>query len=230
MYRRVLLKLSGEALSGNAEYTVDPDKCKALAGQLKRLQEAGVQIGVVIGGGNIFRGSQGVALGMARVPADHIGMLATVINGISLQQTLDQLGAPARIMSALGATEVVEALDWKRSLRLLDQGVIVVFAGGTGNPFFTTDTNAALRAAQIEADVLLKGTKVDGVYDKDPLQYNDAVRFDKITYLKALELGVQVMDATAISMCQENQIPIKVFSLSSLWEGVMDENHGTLVS
>lgn len=230
MYRRVLLKLSGEALSGDDKYTVDPDKCKALAGQLKKLQDAGVQIGVVIGGGNIFRGAQGVALGMARVPADHIGMLATVINGISLQQTLDQMGAPVRIMSALGPTEVVEALDWKRSLRLLDQGVIVVFAGGTGNPFFTTDTNAALRAAQIEAEVLLKGTKVDGVYDKDPMKYKDAVRFDKLGYLKALELGVKVMDATAISMCQENQIPIKVFSLDSLWEGVMNENHGTLVS
>lgn len=167
---------------------------------------------------------------MARVPADHIGMLATVINGISLQQMLDQMGAPARIMSALGPTEVVEAFDWKRSLRLLDRGVIVVFAGGTGNPFFTTDTNAALRAAQVEADVLLKGTKVDGVYDKDPMKHKDAVRFDQLGYLKALELGVKVMDATAISMCQENQIPIKVFSLDSLWEGVMNENHGTLVS
>jgi uridylate kinase len=228
--RRVLLKLSGEALSGTNGYTVDPEKCLHLAEQLKRLQEAGVQIGVVIGGGNIFRGSQGVALGMARVPADHIGMLATVINGISLQQTLHQIGASARIMSALGPTEVVEALDWKRSLRLLDQGTIVVFAGGTGNPYFTTDTNAALRAAQIQAEVLLKGTKVDGVYDKDPLKYSDAIRFDRLSYQKALELGVEVMDQTAISMCRENQIPIKVFSLSSLWEGVMDETYGTLVS
>lgn len=230
LYRRILLKLSGEALASPQGYGVDPAACFNLAMSLKKMQEVQLQIAVVIGGGNIFRGQQGVEIGMERPVADHIGMLATIINAISLQQGLEQVGSSALVMSALGATEIVERFEWRRALRLLNEGQILIFAGGTGHPFFTTDTNAAMRAAEIKADVLLKGTKVDGVYNADPFLDKNAIRFDHLTYQEALEKQLKVMDATAISMCQENAIPIKVVSLSSLWEGIVDPKVGTLVS
>jgi uridylate kinase len=226
-YKRVLIKLSGEVMGGAAGVGVDAQACTELATSLKRLQDAGVEVGVVIGGGNIFRGAK--AIGMQRVPADHAGMLATIVNGIILQQTLHNLKARCHVMSALGATEVVEAYEWRRALHYLHEGNLVIFAGGTGNPHFTTDSCAALRAAEIEAEVLLKATKVDGVYDKDPVSHPDARRLPKLTYQEALEQELEVMDATAFALCRENRIPIKVFNFRSLWEGATNPEFGSLI-
>lgn len=229
-YRRILLKLSGEALMGSQGYGIDPETILSISSKIQAVRKKKVEIGLVVGGGNIFRGIQGLASGLDRVPADHMGMLATVINGIALQQSLEGLGVRARVMSALGATDVVEAYSWERALHYLKEGIVVIFVGGTGSPFFTTDTCASLRAAQIHADILLKATKVDGVYDKDPMKHSDAKRYETISYQEVIEKNLQVMDITAISMCREYQIPVKVFKIEELVDAVKRPTLGTLVS
>ncbi len=201
----------------------------AMCQDLSQLRETGMQIGVVIGGGNILRGVAAEQAGMDRVHGDHIGMIATIINGIVLQQSLSKLGCPSRVMSALGETDVVEAFHHERALAYLEEGKIIFFVGGTGNPFFTTDTCAALRAAQIGADVLLKATKVDGVYDRDPNKDPSAKRFEKLSYREFLDLNLKVMDGAAVSMCRENRIPIKVFSTQSLQRAVSERAFGTSI-
>ncbi|MCC6127870.1 MAG: UMP kinase [Chlamydiae bacterium] len=231
-YRRVLLKLSGEALLGSQPYGIDPDACNKIALSVKELCEIGVQVGVVIGGGNIFRGVKGVAAGMDRTPADHVGMLATLINGISLQQAFEQVHCESRIMTAIACPVMAEPYSWKDALKYLDKGVVLIFVGGTGNPYFTTDTAAALRALEIRAEVLFKATKVDGIYDKDPLKHRDAVKFEVVSYSKMLEDNLKVMDATAVALCRENAIPIRVFNVFSdqaLIKAVCNQTAGTLV-
>jgi uridylate kinase len=215
---------------GSQPSGIDSQTCDAISKLLKKLHDLSVGIGVVIGGGNIFRGLQGASNGMERSHADHIGMLATIINGITLQQALQKLGCPAKVVSALGGSEIVEAYTWHKTQEYLQNGYVVIFVGGTGNPYFTTDTNAALRAAQIRAEVLLKATKVDGIYDKDPIKHPDAVRFARISHQEVLAKGLKVMDPSAVSICLENQIPIKVFSTFSLLEAVTQPDFGTLVT
>src|SRR3990167_584900 len=212
-YKRILLKLSGEALMGSQKYGVDPEVCAKIAVSVQELIQLGVQVGLVVGGGNIFRGMKGVAGGMERTPADHIGMLATIINGISLQQVFEKIHCESRIMSAISCDVMAEPCSWKNALKYLDKGIVLIFVGGTGNPYFTTDTAAALRALEIQADVLMKATKVDGIYNKDPLKYPDSVKFDRVSYSEVLANQLQVMDPTAIALCRENQTPIRVFNV-----------------
>ncbi len=212
-YKRILLKLSGEALMGDQKFGVDPDACNKIATQVQELCQLGVQVGVVIGGGNIFRGVNAVKSGMERTPADHIGMLATLINGIALQQAFERIHCESRIMSAIACDVMAESYSWKDALKYLDKGIVLIFVGGTGNPYFTTDSAAALRALEIQAEVLIKATKVDGIYDKDPIKYPDAVKFDKVSYSEVLANQLQVMDPTAIALCRENKTPICVFNV-----------------
>ena len=229
-YKRILLKLSGEALMGSQKFGVDPDASLQIAQSVHELAKMGVQVGIVIGGGNIFRGVKGTHQGMARTPADHIGMLATLINGISLQQAFELIGCDSRIMSAIACDVMAESYNWKNALKYLDQGIVLIFAGGTGNPYFTTDSAAALRAFEIRADVLMKATKVDGIYDKDPMKYPDAKKKDRYTYEEVLRL--QVMDAAAVALCHENQMPIRVFNIfgeHALRKAMTDLRVGTLV-
>ena len=217
---------------GEERFGVDPDACYKIASQVQELSELGVQVGVVIGGGNIFRGAAAVKAGMERTPADHIGMLATLINGISLQQAFEKLGCESRIMSAIACDVMAESYSWKNALKYLQKGIILIFVGGTGNPYFTTDSAAALRALEIQAEIVMKGTKVDGIYNKDPLQYSDAKKFNRVSYNEVLASHFQVMDATAIALCRENRIPIRVFNLFSdhaLRKAVCNEPVGTLV-
>ncbi len=215
-YHRLLLKLSGESLKGDQEFGLSPQACTHIAQSIKEIHDLGVEIGIVIGGGNIFRGAQAKEFGFERTPADHIGMLATAINGITLQQTLNGLGCSSRVMSARHFDSVIETYNWKQAILALESREVVIFVGGTGNPYFTTDTAAALRASEIKADILLKATKVDGVYNLDPLEYPDkATKYDELTYREALMNHLQVMDATAIALCRENGIPICVFDLFS---------------
>jgi uridylate kinase len=231
-YKRILLKLSGEALMGEHKYGVDPATCEKIATQVKELSSLGVQVGVVIGGGNIFRGVEAVKAGMGRTPADHIGMLATLINGIALQQAFEKVQCESRIMSAITCDVMAESYSWKDALKYLDKGIVLIFVGGTGNPYFTTDSAAALRALEINAQILLKATKVDGIYDKDPLKYPDAVKFDQVSYSEVLANQLQVMDPTAIALCRENKTPIRVFNVfkdHALKKAVCDEGVGTLV-
>jgi len=231
-YKRILLKLSGEALMGEQKFGVDPDACDQIAVQVKELCALGVQVGVVIGGGNIFRGVKAVKSGMERTPADHIGMLATLINGISLQQAFERICCESRIMSAISCDVMAESYSWKDALKYLDRGLVLIFVGGTGNPYFTTDSAAALRALEIHAEILLKATKVDGIYDKDPLKYPDAVKFNRVSYSEVLANQLQVMDPTAIALCRENKTPIRVFNVfgaHALKRAVCDEAIGTLV-
>lgn len=228
-YKRILLKLSGEALLGGQKFGVDSEACRKIALAVKELAELGVQIGIVIGGGNIFRGIKAEEAGMERTPADQIGMLATLINGLSLQQAFEQIHCKSRVLSAIACDRIVETYTWEAALKYLDQGTIVIFVGGTGNPYFTTDSAAALRALEIKADVLMKATKVDGIYNKDPIKYPDAVKFDHLTYTEVLEKQLQVMDAAAIALCRENGLPIRVFSDRSLKSAVFNEPVGTLV-
>lgn len=231
-YRRILIKLSGEALLGEQPYGIDPEACYKIASSIKELCEIGVQVGVVIGGGNIFRGVKGVAAGMDRTPADHVGMLATLINGISLQQAFERVHCESRIMTAIACPVMAEPYSWKDALKYLDKGIVLIFVGGTGNPYFTTDSAAALRALEIRAEVLMKATKVDGIYDKDPLKHDDAVKFEKMSYSDVLAKNLKVMDATAVALCRENEIPIRVFNLFSdhaLMKAVCNEGAGTLV-
>jgi uridylate kinase len=213
VYRRVLLKLSGEALMGGRSFGIDPDIVQAIAAEIRDVVKLGVQIGVVVGGGNIFRGVEGSARGMERTQADNMGMLATVINSLAIQSVLERLGVRCRVQTAIEMREVAEPYIRRRATRHLEKGRVVIFAAGTGNPYFTTDTAAALRAAEIQADVILKATKVDGVYNKDPMKHADATMYKKISYTETLAKNLKVMDATAISLCRENNIPIRVFNI-----------------
>jgi uridylate kinase len=212
-YRRVLLKLSGEALMGDESYGLDPIVVQRVAAEIKSVHALGVQIAAVIGGGNIFRGIAGAAAGMERATADYMGMLATVINSLAMQSALERLGVPTRVQSAIGMQAVCEPYIRRRAIRHMEKGRVVIFAAGTGNPFFTTDTAAALRASETDCDALLKATKVDGVYSADPKKDASATRFDRLTYLDVLSRDLQVMDASAISLARENRIPILVFSI-----------------
>ncbi len=222
-FRRVLLKLSGETLMGSQPFGIYQEACMQVANDLSFFHRNGIQLGVVIGGGNIFRGMDLRMTGMPRTPADHMGMLATVLNGLALQQALMLREIPVCLMSALECPKVAEPYNWTKALQYLEEGSIVIFVGGTGNPYFTTDTAAALRASEIEADVLLKATKVDGIYNKDPLTHPDAVKYDTISYSQVLAEKLQVMDATAIALCRSSQIPIFVFNMRRLNEEPLEE-------
>ncbi|NPV03297.1 MAG: UMP kinase [Syntrophaceae bacterium] len=213
-YKRVLLKLSGEALMGGRSFGIDPAVVRNIAGEIRDAVRMGVEMGVVIGGGNIFRGVEGSARGMERTQADYMGMLATVINSLALQSVLESMGVKCRVQTAIEMREVAEPFIRRRASRHLEKGRVVIFAAGTGNPYFTTDTAAALRAAEIQADVILKATKVDGVYDKDPVKHAGAKMYKTISYTEALARDLRVMDATAISLCRENGIPIRVFNIA----------------
>jgi uridylate kinase len=214
VYKRVLLKLSGEALMGSRSFGIDPDIVQSIAAEIRDVVKLGVQIGVVVGGGNIFRGIEGSARGMERTQADNMGMLATVINSLAIQSVLERLGVQCRVQTAIEMREVAEPFIRRRATNHLEKGIVVIFAAGTGNPYFTTDTAAALRAAEIQAEVILKATKVDGVYDKDPMKHTDATMYKKISYTETLTKNLKVMDATAISLCRENNIPIRVFNIA----------------
>jgi uridylate kinase len=233
-YQRILLKLSGEALLGKLEYGVDPTVVAFVAEQVKAVTALGVQVGIVVGGGNIFRGmAAATATGMDRATADYIGMLATAMNGLALQDALERAGVPTRVMTAIDMNEVAEPYIRRRAVRHLEKGRVVVFVAGTGNPYFTTDTAAALRAVEIGAEVVLKATKVDGVYDKDPVKHPDAKRYPAITYGQVLVDGLRVLDAAAVSLCMENDLPIVVFDLDAhenILKAVRGEKVGTLIS
>jgi uridylate kinase len=213
-YRRALLKLSGEALIGEQGYGIDAKMLQYLADEISDVHRLGVELALVIGGGNIFRGSEAEARGIDRVTADNMGMLATVINGLSLQSALEQASIVTRVQTAFEMRAVAEPYIRRRALRHLEKGRVVLFSGGTGNPYFTTDTTAALRAAEIGADVVLKATKVDGIYDEDPVTHPEAVRLPRLTYLETLQRRLKVMDATAVSLCMDNQLPIVVFDIN----------------
>jgi uridylate kinase len=232
-YRRILLKLSGEALMGDQQFGVDPIVATRIASDVSELQGLGVQTAIVIGGGNIFRGLAASARGMDRATADYMGMLATVINALALQDALEQLNVNTRVVTAIEMREVAEPFIRRRAIRHLEKGRVVIFAAGTGNPYFTTDTAAALRAMEIKAEVILKGTKVDGIYTADPMIHADATKFESISYIKVLERGLKVMDATAISLCMDNKLPIVVFNLrqaGNIRRVIEGEPIGTTVS
>ena len=232
-YSRILVKLSGEALLGNGDYGIDPAVLKRIAGELQEIIQMGVQVAVVLGGGNIFRGAGLARAGMDRVAADHMGMLATVMNSLAMQDALESLGMYARVMSAIRINEVCEDYIRRRAVRHLEKGRVVIFAAGTGNPFFTTDTAAALRAIEINADILLKATKVNGVYSDDPLRNPDAVRYPRLSFDRVLTEKLNVMDATAIVMCRDNHLPLRVFNLNNsgdLTRIVRGEDVGTSVT
>jgi uridylate kinase len=212
-YKRVLLKLSGEALLGEASYGIDPDVLRSLARQIQPIVNSGIELAIVVGGGNIFRGISESADGMDRAQADYIGMLATVMNALALQEALERQGVYTRVMSAIEMQDVAEPYIRRRAIRHLEKGRVVIFAAGTGNPYFTTDTAAALRALEINADCIMKATKVDGVFDRDPKNHPDAVKFDELTYIEVLNRGLKVMDSTAISLAMDNGLPILVFNL-----------------
>ena len=231
-YKKILLKLSGEALMGDQEFGISSDVIASYAKQIKEIVDLGVEVSIVIGGGNIFRGISGAAQGVDRVTGDHMGMLATVINSLALQNSIEKLGVPTRVQTAIEMPKVAEPFIKRRAQRHLEKGRVVIFGAGTGNPYFTTDTAAALRAIEMETDVVIKATKVDGIYDKDPVKYPDAKKYQTVTYNEVLAKDLKVMDATAISLCRENKLPIIVFN--SLIEGnlkkvVMGEHIGTTV-
>jgi uridylate kinase len=231
-YRRVLLKLSGEVLAGGAPFGIDAERVKSLAQEVASVAAAGVQIGVVVGGGNIFRGVAAAARNMDRVTADHMGMLATVINSLALSDALEQIGLPTRVMSAIEMHQVAEPYIRRRAIRHMEKGRLVIFAAGTSNPYFSTDTAATLRALEIKAEVIAKATRVDGVYDKDPLKHTDAVRYSEISYLEVLSKALAVMDATAVAMCRDNKLPIIVFNLTTtgnIMRMSMGESVGTVI-
>jgi len=229
--RRVLLKISGEALMGNRGYGIDPAVIDSLAQQLRGVVGS-YELAIVVGGGNIFRGLAASANGMDRAPADYMGMLATVMNAVALHDGLIRAGIDARVMSAINIQEVAEPYIRGRAQRHLEKGRVVIFAAGTGNPYFTTDTTAALRALEIEADCVMKATRVDGIFDKDPLKYDDAMKYDEISFLDVLNKGLQVMDSTAISLCMDNDLPILVFNMETegnIKRALAGEDVGTLV-
>lgn len=232
-YRRILLKLGGEALAPASGYGIDPHEADKVAGQIRRLRDLGVEVALVIGAGNLWRGVDGLAHGMDRATADHMGMLATVMNALALADALRRAGLDPRVMTAIAMTAVAEPYIRGRAIRHMEKGRTIVLAAGTGNPFFTTDTAAALRAVEINADVLIKATKVDGIYDKDPKRYPDAKRYERLTYSEALVERIGVMDSTAFSLCMDNNMPIIVLNLwqeNSLEKVVLGEPVGTLVS
>ena len=232
IYKRILLKLSGEALMSDRDLEIDPGIVKQIADEIQAVQKSDVEVSIVVGGGNIFRGLSASARGMDRVAADHMGMLATMINSLALQDFLERDGVPTRVMSAIGLEAMAEPYIRRRALGHLTKGRVVIFAAGTGNPYFTTDTAAALRAIEIDADVILKGTKVDGVYNADPMEVKNAIKYDSITYAEVIEKELRVMDATAVTLCRENHIPIIVFKLletGNLRKIVFGENIGTIV-
>jgi uridylate kinase len=232
-YRRVLLKLSGEALMGEQSFGIDPAVASRIAKDVAEIHGLGVQVALVIGGGNIFRGVAASARGMDRATADYMGMLATCINGLALQDALEHEGVTTRTLTAIEMRAIAEPFIRRRAVRHLEKGRVVIFAAGTGNPYFTTDTAAALRAMEIRADVIMKATKVDGIYTADPVKHPEATRFDSISYLNVLERGLQVMDATAISLCMDNKMPIIVFNLRTpghLKRAVLGERIGSLVT
>jgi uridylate kinase len=231
-YKRILLKLSGEALAGQASFGIDADRVKSLGREVADVAAVGIQVGVVVGGGNIFRGVAAAARNMDRVTGDHMGMLATVINSLALSDALEQMGIPTRVMSAIEMHQVAEPYIRRRAIRHLEKGRIVIFAAGTSNPYFSTDTAATLRALEIKADVIAKATRVDGVYDKDPLKFPDAVKYDEISYLEVLSRALGVMDATSIAMCRDNKLPILVFNLNTtgnIMRMSMGEPVGTVI-
>jgi uridylate kinase len=231
-YQRILLKLSGEALAGGADFGINGDRVKELAREVADVAAAGVQVGLVVGGGNIFRGVAAAAQKMDRVTADHMGMLATVINSLAVSDALEQMGTPTRVMSAIEMHQVAEPYIRRRAIRHLEKGRIVIFAAGTSNPYFSTDTAATLRALEIKAQVIAKATRVDGVYDRDPLKFPEAVKYPEITYLEVLSKGLGVMDATSIAMCRDNRLPIIVFNLNTtgnIMRMSMGEPVGTVI-
>ncbi len=234
-YQRVLLKISGEMLMEGQPFGVNALACQALAEAIKNFKTQGFEVGLVVGGGNIFRGVNLSAIGMQRSPADQMGMLATLINGIALQQALQSVGCTARVLSALECPRVAETYTWRAAMQYLAGGEVVIFVGGTGNPYFTTDTAAALRASEIQANILLKATKVDGIYNKDPVKHSDAVKYPTLTYSQMLAEKLEVMDATSVALCRSNAIPILVFNMHLLKAGKVAEvlanpQLGTLVS
>jgi len=232
VYRRILLKLSGEVLAGEQDFGIDPTKATQLANEIKSIHEMGVDIILIIGGGNIFRGLQAASKGMDRVTGDYLGMLATIMNAISLQDALEKNNVETRTLSAITVSQISEPYIRRRALRHLDKGRIVIVAGGTGNPYFTTDTAAALRATELKAQVLLKGTKVDGVFDKDPVVHSDAVRYNNVSFTDVLGKNLRVMDLTAITLCKENALPICVFNINNkgdLKRIVEGKNIGTTI-
>ncbi|MGB6151251.1 MAG: UMP kinase, partial [Pricia sp.] len=232
-YKRILLKLSGEALMGEKQYGIDSKRLAEYADEIKEVSDKGIEIAIVIGGGNIFRGVAGAATGMDRVQGDHMGMLATVINGLALQSALETSGVQTRLQSAIQINEVAEPFIRRRAMRHLEKGRVVIFGGGTGNPYFTTDSAAVLRAIEIEADVILKGTRVDGIYTSDPEKDKNATKFDTISFADVLLKGLKVMDTTAFTLSQENELPIVVFDMNkrgNLMKLVEGENIGTVVN
>jgi uridylate kinase len=231
-YQRIVLKLSGEALAGGGTFGVDPERVKALAAEIAEVARTGIQIGLVVGGGNFFRGVAAAAMNMDRVAADHMGMLATVINALALQDALEKADVPTRVMTAIQMHQVAEPYIRRRAIRHFDKGRIVIFAAGTSNPYFSTDTAATLRALEIHADVIAKGTRVEGVYDKDPLRHPDAVLYSEVSYHEVLSKALRVMDASAVAMCRDNRLPVVVFNLNvfgNIMRMSMGEPIGTLI-
>ena len=232
VFSRVLLKLSGEVLANKYGFGIDPEKVAYLAEQIKPVYNSNIDIGLIIGAGNIFRGMEAAAGGMDRVTGDYLGMLATIMNAIAVQDSLEKIDCQTRTLSAINITQIAEPYIRRRAIRHMEKGRIVIIAGGTGNPFFTTDSAAALRATELGAEILLKGTKVDGVYDKDPVEYTDAKKYEKLTYEKVIQDNLRVMDMTAITLCKENNIPIRVFNIKNsglLLDIVMGSKIGTAI-
>ena len=233
LYRRVLLKLSGEVLAGEQDFGIDPIKANYLAEEVQSIRESGVEVGLIIGAGNIYRGMQAAGKGLDRVTGDYRGMLATIMNAISVQDALEKVGCETRTLSAISVSQIAEPYIRRRAIRHLEKGRVVIIAGGTGNPFFTTDSAAALRAVELNAEVVLKGTKVDGIYDKDPMIHEDAVKFETVSFSRVLNDNLRVMDMTAITLCKENNLPIRVFNINhtgDLKALVLGGKIGTLVS
>jgi len=231
-YKRVLLKLTGEIMAGRGGYSIDPESVLRIAGEIKEIHELDLEIAIVIGGGNIFRGMQASAQGMDRAIADQMGMLATVINALALQDALEKMGIVTRVQSAIEIQELAEPFILRRAVRHLEKGRVVVFAAGTGNPYFTSDTAATLRAIEIHADIILKGTRVDGIYDSDPEMNPDASKFETLTYTEVIQRELRVMDATSVALCMDNEVPIRVFNImtpGNLKKLLMGEKVGTLV-
>tara|TARA_B110000014_G_scaffold90408_1_gene62147 strand:- start:80 stop:796 length:717 start_codon:yes stop_codon:yes gene_type:complete len=231
-YRRILLKLSGEVLAGDQQFGIDPVMASRLASEIQSIHKLNVRIGLIIGAGNIFRGMEAATKGMERVTGDYLGMLATIMNAISLQDALENVGVETRTLSAITVSQISEPYIRRRALRHLDKNRVVIVAGGTGNPYFTTDTAAALRATELKAEVLLKGTKVDGVYDKDPITNGDAIKYDEIKYSEILNNNIRVMDLTAITLCKENSLPIQVFNINNsgdLKKIILGKSIGTMI-
>jgi uridylate kinase len=231
-YRRIVLKLSGEVMAGPQGFGIDNDQVNAFAQEIAEVHKSGIEIGLVVGGGNIFRGVSAAAKSMDRVSADHMGMLATVINGLALQDALERAGSPTRLMTAIQMAAVAEPYIRRRAIRHLEKGRIVLFAAGTSNPFFSTDSGAALRALEIKAEILAKATKVDGVYDKDPMKHADAVRYSEVSYTEVLSKGLKILDASAVAMCRDNSLPINVFNLNvrgNIMRMASGEPIGTLI-